>query len=174
MNKKVLFLIILIILSSQLVLAATSDIAPSVVEGNINSLIVQENSKTRSELKAYFDQKFDKWLNSATQKAESFLNDNFVQLDNMIKSQVQKYYIKLEIGLIAGLFFSSMLIYFVIMLIRRWLNRKAIAERKIIFEWLEAHEKEVQTMREFDKEMRELVDWLKKIKDNAPKDEASK
>lgn len=147
-----------------MVFAVNDTFNPNFSPTDTNNLVIQEGLKTRNDLKAYFDQKFDKWLDEATIKAQGFLDDNVAQIDQTIKSEVSKYYIKIIIGFVASIFFSAMLIYFVILSVRRLLRKKSVHEREVIMAWLEAHEKEQVAINESIKELHDFVEWLKGMK----------
>lgn len=165
MNKAFIGIIIIsLLLLTPSIVFAVNETSSASGDGDVYNVVLQESLKTRTELKAYFDQKFQKWLGEATLKAQGFLDENFAQIDHMIKSEVQKYYIKIIIGLVAALVFAEMLVYFIIMSIRRLINRKQISERKVVLEWLESHEKETVVMKETIVEMKGFIELLKRIK----------
>lgn len=165
MNKGIIFCL-LILLITPIVLAASNDSSVPFSQ-DVSSIVIQQSLQTRNELKTYFDKSFNKWLTDATSKAQVFLDENIGQLDAMIRAEIAKYYIKVLIGLVAGIFLAGMLIYFVIMSVRKLMSLKLISERKVILDWLEAHEKEQSTIREFDKEMREMITFFKEVKAQA-------
>jgi hypothetical protein len=168
MNKKVLFLLFIFIIFSQIFFVNAAVNATNPLNAAFSpDIATRQVIQSEQNIKQYFDNKFSKFIDDATAKAQGFLDANFLQLDNTIRSEVQKYYIKAEIGLIAGLFFAAMLITLFIMIMRKWLNMKAKTERKVILEWLEAHEAESLKMKETIKEMEDFINLFKGITKNS-------
>lgn len=164
-NKIIIVLLFVLMIPSVLAIEASNiSIQPGIMPLDIQNVVLQDGLKTRNEIKAYLDRRIESFKTEFTKESENFIQQKFAILDTQIKNEAAKILIKAEIYLIAGIFFSIMLIYFIHLLIKRLINRKATTERKVILEWLEAHEEETKTMKEFNKETREVLDWLLKIK----------
>ena len=87
--------------------------AEVISDPTLRNLIVTEEEKTRSEIKNYFDTKSNQLLVVVTDNAQEFIDTNFQILDNQIKKQINLFFIKAVIGIIASIVFSQ-LVWFLI------------------------------------------------------------
>lgn len=171
MNKKIFNIFILFIICIGFVSAAneTINLNPNYVPINIENIVLQEAQKTRTDIKGYLDKRIEDFKTDFIKNSQSFLDQNFAILDSQIRNEANKVLLKAEIYLVAGVVFSLLLYLFISLSVKKLLNRKIVTERKVIYEWLEAHEQEAKTMKEFDKQIRDLVSWLQDVKSKVQK-----
>ena len=103
------------------VLAETTPInLPTSSSVETTNMILQENVKTRLEIKQYCDNKIDYMVNLVKTEGANMIGQNFAELDRRIQQISTKLFIKACIGVFCTLLLSQLVFY----IIKRKIERK--------------------------------------------------
>lgn len=123
MNKRIAVIILLALVMITLVRGETTT-STTLTDIDVNKLIIEENAKTRADLKEYIDRRVVEYQKYTKKEVET----NFVALDSQLNKFIRKASIKL-----GAIFFSAILFGgTVLLLINRQVNKKSIVKREMI------------------------------------------
>lgn len=118
---KILFTLLVASLIISPVLAETTTInLPTSSSVETTNIILQENVKTRLEIKQYCDNKIDYMVSLVKTEGADIVGQNFRELDRRIQETSTKLFIKAVIGVFCAILLSQLVFY----IIKRKVERK--------------------------------------------------
>jgi hypothetical protein len=119
-QKKIILSIILIIIT--LILTTTSIAQENTpIDTTLYNIAIQENIKTRTEIKSYIDAKIDKIMQDVETTGQQYIDDNFQALYELTGQLAQKLLIKAIIGTFTTILLALLTYY----LIKRTIEKRA-------------------------------------------------
>lgn len=122
--KRQLTLLIILTLISVAIVQAETPTSTTLSEIDINKLVIEENAKTRADLKEYIDRKVVEYQKYTKQEVEA----NFQALDLQINKFIRKASIKIGVIFFSAILFGGT----ILLLINRQVNKKSIVKREMI------------------------------------------
>lgn len=120
---------IIFILNTQNILGATNTSVPlppfptnpqAIANTDISNTIIQENIKTRMEIKQYCDQKIATMIETVKTEGKDIIGQNFAEFDRRIHELSQKLFIKMIIAVFTTILLACLVYY----IIRRRIEKK--------------------------------------------------
>lgn len=120
---------IIFILNTQIILGATNSSVPlpnfptnpqAIANTDITNIVIQENIKTRMEIKQYCDQKIAIMIETVKTEGKDIIGKNFAEFDKRIHELSQKLFIKMIIGVFSTVLLACLIYY----IIRRRIEKK--------------------------------------------------
>jgi len=120
---------IIFILNTQNILGATNSSVPlppfpnnpqATASQDVTNIIIQENIKTRMEIKQYCDQKIATMVETVKTEGQSFIGQNFAEFDRRIHELSNKIFIKIIIGIFSTVLLACLVYY----IIKRKIEKK--------------------------------------------------
>jgi hypothetical protein len=120
---------IIFILNTQNILGATNTSVPlppfpnnpqATASQDATNIIIQENIKTRMEIKQYCDQKIATMIETVKTEGQNFIGQNFAEFDKRIHELSNKIFIKIIIGIFSTVLLACIVYY----IIKRKIEKK--------------------------------------------------
>ena len=97
---------------------------------DVTNIIIQENIKTRMEIKQYCDQKIQTMIDTVRTDGQNFIGQNFAEFDIRIHELAQKLFIKTIIAAFTTILLAQLVFY----IIKRKIDKKHMPRATIIKE----------------------------------------
>jgi hypothetical protein len=123
-NKRITYFFsisaIIIILNAQNILGATNTTVPlppfptnpqATTSTDITNIVIQENIKTRMEIKQYCDQKIASMIDQVKTEGANIVGRNFAEMDRRVHELATKLFIKAIIGTFATILLAQLIFY---------------------------------------------------------------
>jgi hypothetical protein len=129
-------ILLLIILNTQIIHAENVPLPPfptttQVTQTtDVTNIIIQENIKTRMEIKQYCDQKIQTMIDTVRTDGQNFIGQNFAEFDRRIHELAQKLFIKVILGAFTTILLAQLIFY----IIKRKIDKKHMPRATIIKE----------------------------------------
>lgn len=127
-NKKLItYLFFLIIITTIITPTTKADnvpppILPTTISTNteLSNIVIQENIKTRMEIKQYCDQKIANMIETVKTEGKNIIGQNFAEFDRRLQEAKQKIFIQIIIGTFATILLAQLTHY----IIKRKIEKK--------------------------------------------------
>jgi len=126
MKKKIIALIFLFLLTFPFALAEENMNFGEQI--NVRNEVVESHIKTRNEIKSYMDKKSDQLISEVTTKAQGFIDENFLVLDQRVHRMINAFLLKIVLGLTSCIVFSQLIWFFIKRKIEKIRQKKELIE----------------------------------------------
>jgi len=133
MRKTIILLIFISFLFCFSVYAQTTTSSSGASIDDLRNSVINENFKTRAELKAYLDKMRTEMSLEFQNEGQKFIDDNFQVLEDRIKSIFRTLLFAALVGIIASIVLANAIWFLIKRAIRRiWRRKKEIIRMKDI------------------------------------------